>query len=276
MTAPITPDERAAMRALADAATDGPWEVYSARGGTYVTRPDLLGVAREWSLVWQVADARFIAAARTAVPRLLDALDTAEAERDAVRTNALAQVLAANRAVEKAHARARRRKVERDDALAKRYRERVWTLDARLAALGYPKCTCHPADDDSERCLPDPETWTRPARPAPVWDEDTVTEAADEYARHNMGMRVGTYGDQLRCAFEVGATWQREHLPVSGESRATVQAEALRDAADEFFEKSPDTSLETMPSQDGHRYVTTHAWLRARADRLDPKEADRG
>ena len=50
------------------------------------------------------------------------------------------------------------------EAEATRYRERVGTLDARLAALGYPKCACHPADDDSERCLPDPQTWTRAAK----------------------------------------------------------------------------------------------------------------
>ena len=64
----------------------------------------------------------------------------------------------------------------------------------------------------------------RAARPAPVLDEDTVTEAADEYARHNMGMRVGTYGDQLRCAFEVGATWQREHAPVRPDRETLVRA----------------------------------------------------
>ena len=30
-----------------EAATEGPWSVYRTRVGTYVTRPDLLGVARE-------------------------------------------------------------------------------------------------------------------------------------------------------------------------------------------------------------------------------------
>lgn len=55
-------------------ATEGPWEVYSTRGGTYVTRPDLLGVAREWSLVWQAQDAEFIANARQDIPALTEAI----------------------------------------------------------------------------------------------------------------------------------------------------------------------------------------------------------
>lgn len=70
------------MRRLAEAATGGPWTVYRTRGGTYVTRPDLLGVAREWSLVWQDADAEFIAAAREKIPELLDRVAAAEARRD--------------------------------------------------------------------------------------------------------------------------------------------------------------------------------------------------
>ena len=57
-----------------EAATEGPWSVYRTRVGTYVTRPDLLGVAREWSLVWQDADAEFIAHARADLPRLLAAV----------------------------------------------------------------------------------------------------------------------------------------------------------------------------------------------------------
>ena len=61
-----------------EAATEGPWSVYRTRVGTYVTRPDLLGVAREWSLVWQDADAEFIANARVDVPRLLAAIRAVE------------------------------------------------------------------------------------------------------------------------------------------------------------------------------------------------------
>ena len=62
-----------------EAATEGPWSVYRTRVGTYVTRPDLLGVAREWSLVWQDADAEFIANARADLPRLLAAIRAAQA-----------------------------------------------------------------------------------------------------------------------------------------------------------------------------------------------------
>lgn len=66
----------ARIRAQADAATEGPWSVFHGkRCGTYVTRPDLAGVAREWSLTWSDADAEFIAASRTTVPALVDALE---------------------------------------------------------------------------------------------------------------------------------------------------------------------------------------------------------
>lgn len=41
---------------------------------------------------------------------------------------------------------------------------RIAVLEARLAALGYPSCKCHPADDDSERCLPDPAQWIAEVR----------------------------------------------------------------------------------------------------------------
>ena len=39
------------------------------------------------------------------------------------------------------------------------YRHRIDVLNARLAAIGFPRCACHPAEDDSERCLPDPARW---------------------------------------------------------------------------------------------------------------------
>ena len=68
-----------AVEARIEAATEGPWSVYRTRVGTYVTRPDLLGVAREWSLVWQDADAEFIANARADLPRLLAAIRAVQA-----------------------------------------------------------------------------------------------------------------------------------------------------------------------------------------------------
>ena len=71
-----------AVQARIEGATTGPWSVYRTRVGTYVTRPDLLGVAREWSLVWQDADAEFIANARVDVPRLLAAVRAVEAIAD--------------------------------------------------------------------------------------------------------------------------------------------------------------------------------------------------
>ena len=70
------------IEARIEGATEGPWSVYRTRVGTYVTRPDLLGVAREWSLVWQDADAEFIANARVDVPRLLAAVRAVEEAMD--------------------------------------------------------------------------------------------------------------------------------------------------------------------------------------------------
>lgn len=37
--------------------------------------------------------------------------------------------------------------------------DRIAALSARLAAVGFPACMCHPGDDDSERCLPSPQDW---------------------------------------------------------------------------------------------------------------------
>ena len=66
----------AEIRARVENATEGPWSVYRGdRIGTYVTRPDLAGVAREWSLTWSDADAEFIAASRTDLPALLAAVE---------------------------------------------------------------------------------------------------------------------------------------------------------------------------------------------------------
>lgn len=74
----LTPEDRDRLRELASGATPGPWE---ANGS-------LIGVGRAgsnfgqtWGLRWR-QDIEFIAAARTAVPALLDMLEKAEAERD--------------------------------------------------------------------------------------------------------------------------------------------------------------------------------------------------
>ena len=72
--------------------------------------------------------------------------------------------------------------------------DRIAALSARLAAVGFPACTCHPGDDDSERCLPRPQDWraeieraalsstTLTAAPSATREatEDEVTEVVTE------------------------------------------------------------------------------------------------
>ena len=88
MTAQPTRDQ---LRALADAATEGPWEAGRIRP---LSGPDYYGVTAGDEIVASLdmapdmsgpqasMDSDFIAAARTAVPHLLDHLDQAEAELD--------------------------------------------------------------------------------------------------------------------------------------------------------------------------------------------------
>ena len=59
------------IRAQAAAATEGPWELLG--GGEYVSGPDILVAPDDGGVT--SADAEFIAAARTTVPALLDALE---------------------------------------------------------------------------------------------------------------------------------------------------------------------------------------------------------
>ena len=75
----------AEIQARVENATHGPWSVYRGdRIGTYITRPDLAGVAREWSLTWSDADAEFIAHARTDVPWLLGQVELRDKALEAV------------------------------------------------------------------------------------------------------------------------------------------------------------------------------------------------
>ena len=37
--------------------------------------------------------------------------------------------------------------------------QRINQLENTLTALGYPRCMCHPIEDDSEHCLPSPSQW---------------------------------------------------------------------------------------------------------------------
>ena len=62
------------LRALANAATPGPWEVHGSLIGIGRAKPDF---GQTWGLRWR-QNIEFICAARTAVPHLLDQLDVAE------------------------------------------------------------------------------------------------------------------------------------------------------------------------------------------------------
>lgn len=75
MTVQPTRDQ---LRALADAATPGPWRVDGSLFGRGRAEPDF---GQTWGLRWR-QDIEFICAARTAIPQLLDQLDQAEADRD--------------------------------------------------------------------------------------------------------------------------------------------------------------------------------------------------
>lgn len=78
--------DRERLRKLADAAARGPWEVDDGGGYDFsVTQgPDGDYIACDVT----PRDAEFIAAARTAIPQLLDLLDQAEAELDSWMTRA--------------------------------------------------------------------------------------------------------------------------------------------------------------------------------------------
>lgn len=197
MTDPITPDERAEWRALADAATEGPW-----RRGWYA------GVVEPKSRLMTAhdgynhclaeylteADAEFIAAARTAVPRLLDALDAAEAE--VARLSAAFETVQAS-----AHEAAQAAK--------------AWEAQA------------HKALDQRDEARAKAERLR--AAVSPAWDEDTVrAEAKDAITalESDYDFESGHFPDEDAYAGAVLAVVRR-HLPVSGESRAQVQAEAL-------------------------------------------------
>ena len=81
----IQPIDTEALRKLADAATEGPWYTFETKLGrrngigSKAIPEDEAVMEDEWS---GEADAEFIAAAREAIPALLDALGQAEADRD--------------------------------------------------------------------------------------------------------------------------------------------------------------------------------------------------
>lgn len=107
------PIDTEALRKLADAATEGPWYTFETKLGrrngigSKAIPEDEAVMEDEWS---GEADAEFIAAAREAIPALLDALEQAEAERDwNLRSSRLAKKerIKANARAEKAEARVR-------------------------------------------------------------------------------------------------------------------------------------------------------------------------
>jgi hypothetical protein len=85
----MTPTERQRARELADAASPRPWKLgaYRGFGGREEGEHDIRGqdgreLAGVRAMFYRRADAEFTAEARALVPRLLDALEAAERERD--------------------------------------------------------------------------------------------------------------------------------------------------------------------------------------------------
>ena len=74
--------------------------------------------------------------------------------------------------------------------------DRIAALSARLAAVGFPACTCHPGDDDSERCLPSPQDWRAEIERAAL-SSTTLTAAPsatrEEVARALVMTRLSDY-----------------------------------------------------------------------------------
>lgn len=96
----MTAEERAELRRLAEAATPGPWKVeeyeeWDDSGRRLCWYVDMPG--NEDSTVLLEMDAAFIAAARTAVPALLDEVDQLRAEATQQRVDVLFHVKLAER-----------------------------------------------------------------------------------------------------------------------------------------------------------------------------------
>ena len=138
----MSPEERERLRTLADAATPGPWT----REAGWIRSPD--GYQR--AVVYCTDDVRpsyeadgdFIAAARTAVPDLLDDLDAAESALDEAQRGGKYYVKArVYGAIAAEYGRALRVLAERGDATAKaalewRHSERGGVPMAAVMAIG--------------------------------------------------------------------------------------------------------------------------------------------
>jgi len=96
MTKPLDAEELARLRALAEAASPAPWTIdQDARGTAVYDVTGSVTICRSVTAAVQCRnDAAFIAAAREAVPALLDALERAEAVAEAADrfTDALTRV----------------------------------------------------------------------------------------------------------------------------------------------------------------------------------------
>jgi hypothetical protein len=114
----MTPEQRAELRRIADAATSGPWEIqgpwpevtlYQYQDEEDPRAPNKiasLGECRGHDNVKDDPDAAFIAAARTALPALLDEVDRLEAENERLRSAALEWQAAYSRITDEAARRA--------------------------------------------------------------------------------------------------------------------------------------------------------------------------
>ena len=246
MTAPFTPDERAAMRSIADAATPWPWDYYRphhASGYHEITRG-------QETLACQVSggDAEFIAAARAAVPRLLDALDTAEAEVARLRA-ATSPAWDEDTCASCTHEYVAdmEKRAEEAEAKAERQRDRLRAREKQVRRLRAEVTRLHALVAD-----------LRAARPAPVWDEDTVSAEVDREAlrrfvdsfcddeagevEHVMSAD-GTSGFAFTGGNDAHAVLRKAASALwPGESRATVQAEAVQEVIDR--DKHAETILE--------------------------------
>lgn len=76
----ITKSQRDEWRKLCDAATPGPWGMAASHAG-WLIGPDAKGSHRAVVQPAYTGDAKFIAAAREVVPRLLDRVDDLEIQR---------------------------------------------------------------------------------------------------------------------------------------------------------------------------------------------------
>ena len=72
--------------------------------------------------------------------------------------------------------------------------DRIATLSARLAAVGFPACMCHPGDDDSERCLPSPQDWRAEIERAAL--SSTTLTAAPSATREEVTRAIRSVTDR--------------------------------------------------------------------------------